>query len=365
LVLRRRRHPDLTGRQLEADPSVRYHGLVAVMDRLGVGILGFVVACGHATASHAPLSASHSALGPEPEAAANTPPQAPGSAKAKAKPSDATKPSEGKQGRRALYRRSCELGSALGCNDLAILLGSSDPQSLGYLERACTLGLPRGCANWGSELWRVAKTDQEKSRGEELLSRACDAEDWWGCTELGNVVYAARAQAGDSVLGRAHVAYAKGCKLGGVEACVSDGWMLWSAEGAPRDVARATELFRGACEHDNFSGCAALGYVLVEVANNAGELAEGQRYLSLACDHSEAFACFGLGGTLLRGDEQAKRKGRDYVDRACKLGLQNACRVAKALDEQARKPAASSSSAAAKSEDDNTAEDADADEDAE
>jgi TPR repeat protein len=241
------------------------------------------------------------------------------------------------RGKRALYRRSCDLGSALGCNELAILLIDDPGQALPLLERACSLGLPRGCANLGVQLLYGGQ-DAPTERALELLTQSCNQSDEYGCFELANALYDGAKQQGKSGFTRAYALYQQACKLGSMDACCSEGWMLRNAEGTSKDTRRARELFRVACEQKTYAGCAALGYELLDAANNAAEQAEGTRLLTLACEHDDAFGCFSLGAAML---EQAGPPGVDaalaLLKRACSLGSANGCGYAGAVEDRLKR----------------------------
>jgi len=312
-------------------------------------------ACGHVAPSTAPLSRPAEQPAAARARAAPAPPLSPGPAAAASGP--AASRSLGKHGKRALYQRSCDLGSALGCNDLAIMFGTDVEHSLPLLERSCRLGLARGCANLGSELLWGQPTEATRARAIELLSQACDQADPYGCDELGNALYDAEGLGQKGSLGRAHTAYEKACKLGRALGCLNEGWMLRRGEGTSKDPRRSRELFRFACDQQVFAGCAALGYDLLDDAQNPSEYAEGTRWARLSCEHDEAFGCFSLGAAMAYGtgsDLPKAREGLALLQRACKLGLANACTYAANLDQALKdalqRPAPSSGADGAESD---------------
>jgi TPR repeat protein len=291
-----------------------------------------IAGCTRIAPSAAPLSAVAT---PEPVASsANTAaPKAAAIAQVKA-------PS--KQGKRALYRRSCDLGSAVGCNDLAILLGLESADAGPLFERACSLGLPRGCANQGSQLLMHDPDARTLDRAVDLLSRACDASDWYGCAELGDALYAQSERGEAHELGRAKTAYERACGLGAMDACVSEGWMLRNGEASSKDPAGAERLFRQACDAERYNGCGALGFSLMRGAKNPQEFGEGARLAKLACDHDDAFGCFALGeGMISSGDAQAFTPGLSLLKRSCQLGLKNSCEWVESIEQRMKASAAS------------------------
>lgn len=281
--------------------------------------------CARDRPSTAPLAAGPEGA-PQTEAVPS-PSVAPASA-ASAKPVAATKSA----GKRALYRRSCELGSALACNELGVLLIADPAQAWPLLERACTLGLARGCANWGAQL--LTAPGGSRDRAIEVLTRACEQSDEFGCLELANGLYDDAAKQGNGY-GRAFEAYQKSCKLGNATACSSEGWMSHRGEGTAKDAQRARELFRFACDRKVYAGCSGLGYDLVTSAKNGDDQEEGARHLQVACEHDDAFGCFTLGAlTLTRAAPSSIDDGLGMLKRACALGMQTSCTYVSAVEKR-------------------------------
>jgi TPR repeat protein len=312
-----------------------------MVSRSWVWICGALVGCSQAGPSRAPLSApneSASATTQSASPAPNATTQASGAAPRTGGVGATGGTKSSKQGKRALLQRSCDLGSGLACNELALSFGDDLKRELPLLERACDLGLPRGCANWGALVWRSTPSDADRERALGLMDRACEASDEYACASLGDALY----ESGQAHFGKAHVAYEKGCKLSSSDACVSDGWMLRRGEGATKDARRARELFRLACDHQSYNGCAALGYDLTDDPKTGEELAEGARLLKLACEHDEAFGCFSLGLRILTrgggggggGGGTSLDQGLAFLKRSCSLGLSNACDYAANVEAQ-------------------------------
>ena len=326
---------------------------------------GALWGCGHVAPSTTPLSSVPAA--PTPSGPQGAHPAASAAAVAtqtwRGGAVAAAAGNPGKQSKRALLQRACDLGSALACNDLALLFEDESQQALPLLQRACDLGLTRGCANWGVLSWRVGSSDAERDRALETLVRACDASDAFACNEAGDVQYSLQGTKGDAMLGKAHASYEKGCKLGRTSSCLNDGWMLSRGEGTGRDRARALELFRLVCDQQSYEGCAALGYELTESAQNGADTAEGERWLKLACEHDAAFGCFTLGaGMLGRGDRAAVESGLVLLKRACALGFADGCRYASIVEQRLKGGPAAPAAPANEAEGDEGDEDEDEDE---
>jgi uncharacterized protein len=167
----------------------------------------------------------------------------------------------------------------------------------------------------------------------ELLARACSQSDSYGCVQLGNALYDETEKSGGSDFHRAFDTYRKGCELGSMDACCSQGWMLRNGQGAARDVRRARELFRAACDRKAYAGCSALGYDLIDSASTRAEQEEGASHLKLACENDDAFGCFSLGSmTLTQAGPAGVKPGLALLKRACALGSQDACSYANTVE---------------------------------
>lgn len=318
-----------------------------------VWVMGLVVVmvagCARPVASSAPLRGTETAA----PAGSATTIAAPGPGNHAVESTAARSQTPPHHGRQALLQRACDLGSAVGCNDLGILAWQDADRALPLLERACTLGLARGCANFGVELLRGPRHEQELDHALDLLDGACQQADGYACGELGDALYAAHERIGNAALGKAHGAYEKACGLDYVEACVSDGWLQRGGEGAARNGKKALELFRFACDKQTYSGCAALGFSLVKDANNQADLDEGARWLGTACQHDQWLGCFMLGHLVRQSSSpDAAKHAIELFRRACKLGSANGCDLADALEKQPPAAAAPSPAAAPPAGDD-------------
>jgi TPR repeat protein len=231
--------------------------------------------------------------------------------------------------REALYQRACDLGSAIACNDLAILLEKDASRAVPLLEKSCNMGLDRGCTNLGAV---ISSDVNELGRARKLFEKSCSRSDPLACAMLADLAYVGRGMARD--LTEAGRAYAKACELGHSESCVSSGWMLDGGEGTAKDPTRAVELFRLACTRKSYSGCAALGYKLTQAPTNREEFEQGMHWMGVACDKQEASGCFLLGVRFTNVKGGMNPEARQLFTRACKLGHSRACEFAALPDRQ-------------------------------
>jgi len=233
-------------------------------------------------------------------------------------------PTSGARDKEALYQRACDLGSAVGCNDLALRHWDEPKRARELLERACTLELTQGCANLGMLLLPDAK---EHSRALQLLEGACKDANAHACVNLGDALYDDPQE-----WSRAKGSYEHACKLNDAEGCLNVGWMVLRGQGTRADPDRAAEWFRGPCEHDVFEACAGLGYALLDDATSGNQIEQGKHWLQVACDHDSAFGCFMAAQRTAFDARHVTPESRALFAKACRLGSKPACSAANAPD---------------------------------
>jgi hypothetical protein len=131
-------------------------------------------------------------------------------------------------------------------------------------------------------------------------------------------------------------AYARGCELGAMEACIKGATSLLRegggapGGGAPRDetLRRAERMLAGACERNASQACRLLGLEHAPGGAFADDAARALRFLARACDANDVPACHalrtqldaGLGDAASRAVAEASHAG------ACRRKLRLECR---------------------------------------
>jgi len=233
-----------------------------------------------------------------------------------------------------LLAEACDGGRRLACADLGRLLevGESlprDPErARGYLQRACTAGVGRACADLALALLRRGEEaparaaleegcavgsglacalrvpdERDPARARRLAERACDLGDAGGCLAL-----AARTPGGP-----ARRTLERACRLGAADAC----------------DALARRALEARCDGGDAGACVRLASLL-----EAGRVlvADGARAAALygrACSGGRQDACVRL-GTLHRagvGVPQDEARARTLYADACRAGEADGCRL--------------------------------------
>jgi hypothetical protein len=197
-------------------------------------------------------------------------------------------------------RIQCDLGDAASCTRLGYLLAHGeqgfvrdDKRALGFYERACGVGYAPACFNIGVLHAQAGDAPKEQQIAATYWDRACSDGYPPACSNLG-ALYARDAS-------------------------------------STKARAQAVELFARACSGGDPVGCMNAVVVMrrmdqAEVDHDVGAL------LDLACDGDVAAGCFELAGWLTQHGA-AQGSANAALEKACRLGSQDACRQHPAIRE--------------------------------
>jgi TPR repeat protein len=154
------------------------------------------------------------------------------------------------------YRRGCDLGEAVSCNNLANdeYYGDGTPLDWASAARvyakACDLGEKVACANVGFIAEYGDGVPRDMKRAEEAYREACTLESAYGCIHLD--MLAAYESGVPHAPDKAVARWRSACEAptpsqAATRACAYYGVMLEDGKGVARDSERATSLMRRAC----------------------------------------------------------------------------------------------------------------------
>jgi hypothetical protein len=232
---------------------------------------------------------------------------------------------------RELAKTACDRSVAVGCTELGIwTLGGSPAQAVALLQEGCDGGDPQGCGNLGVLYETGTGVALDKAKAVELLTRACDGDDGLGCTNLGGY-YATLAPPDDA---KARAMFERACKLEHAQGCANLADFLTGGRGGAADEPRAIEVTRKACDLGSGLACANLGQLYL---HGEGGLPTDPKKAALlfvtACDLQAGGGCL-LAGAMFAGGVGVAvdvARAKALVEKACKLGAQDACDVLKSL----------------------------------
>ena len=219
-------------------------------------------------------------------------------------------------------------GPALTETGRAFLLesGAERPEDLAAAEKACALGVPVGCALFGTAEFRAARTPAESAAGRKLVDKACAAKNEIACS-----IEATLLLGGDAAeRSRGRPILDKTCEASKKLSCVVLAGMLASGDlaGVVRDQGRAFQLDARACEAGEVAGCRSAGYALHEGVGAARDLGRAAAFYGKSCEGGDGYGCSDLGLMALAGEGAPKDPPRAEAAfrRGCELGEPEACR---------------------------------------
>ncbi len=194
----------------------------------------------------------------------------------------------------ALYEKSCALGAALACDELATDLfyaaPKHQPRVIDLYDRACALGAPEGCLHLADILLVVDKRPENVSRGLHAMSQACALSPRL-CFDLNIACH--------HHPGHPACPPVPPLRCSSPLDCVEQGE---AAEGGLRGRSNpdhAARLFGAACDGGLAEGCERQWSILINTLDDpqAAQVALGRAYEALdrRCNAGEAPACLHLG----------------------------------------------------------------------
>lgn len=232
----------------------------------------------------------------------------------------------------ALLDERCETQGGIACFDLAEvastgvlplvdapigLEGQVHAKAETQLQTECEQGSASACATL-LEIYEIGAIELDSDvsdqrfatysqRAFDLYTKACDAKSAEGCHGLAALLDQGRAP--ESVTEDAEPIFTKACELG----------YLWDCAFHPNDLEQiTTQLMEPECDAGHKQACLSLmTYLELD-----GEEADYLKALTQACKLDLAEPCFKLADTLF---DTSPKDAFGYLDRACGLGVNEAC----------------------------------------
>jgi TPR repeat protein len=164
------------------------------------------------------------------------------------------------------YFKGCEFAFAPACRHLGVLIwtgralgcsveaGCDDKGAAALFARACELGDPGGCTQYGVSLTLGRGVSPDPAKAAAQLQRACDGGHGPGCVQLGNARLTGRGVSQDKAA--AARLYDKACAVGEDVACTNLAAMKWLGDGVPVDREAARRGLDAACGRGFAPACA-------------------------------------------------------------------------------------------------------------
>jgi len=273
------------------------------------------------------------------------------------------------------YETACDGEQATACNKLGFSyesglgIAKDTAKARAFYEKGCTLGGAMACRNAAILLRDGAAGEPDQKAAFALFEKACKGDDAPGCYDVGFSY--ANARGVEKSYQNAAVALEKSCTGKVAEACAMLGAILvGGGDGLEKNVPRGVSMLIDGCQQDDFQACGNLAVLsstkviddptaekraawaekactgkyaggCVELAllferglgGKKRDLKEALTYQIKACDLDSAIGCNNVGLMMEKGLGIAKNPERaaESYARACKLGLEEACKEAATL----------------------------------
>jgi hypothetical protein len=153
---------------------------------------------------------------------------------------------------------ACSGGEPLGCYFLGTLLAREDDRKLKMLShvkfrKSCALGSGLGCYAFGVSLLEGTGGVVDVEMGRRAFLDACELDDADACHAAG--LLTGRRNKLDDRYTKAALLHSKGCDLGSFRACGSLAFFMASGLGVAKDVDEAKRLNERACRGGDSKAC--------------------------------------------------------------------------------------------------------------
>ena len=232
---------------------------------------------------------------------------------------------------RKLYQRACDGGFMLGCNNLAVQYAKGhgvvqdSVRAVSLYRKACEGNLAIGCRNLGYNYEHGKGVAQDLAKAAELHRRSCDLGDSEGCNNLGNLYVAGRGVKEN--LNLAVALFRQACEGGSSWGCDNAGTLAYEGKGVSRDHQWALQLYRRACEGGLAKGCANLAFMYGNGYGTAKDDGLAAEFYQKGCDGGIRWGCDNLGTLYFRGRGVPRDDSVAFelYRRACDAGLDRGC----------------------------------------
>jgi hypothetical protein len=218
--------------------------------------------------------------------------------------------------RRAFWEQACAQGLHNGCRGLSVL--ESD---------ACSAGSAQSCDDLGVLLMEKAQTPVARAEAGRAFLRACDLGADAGCANFAihQLFHNSQGILPASLSERLE----QSCAANDGRACYLQGYALEVGRGPPRDPMAALEHYLRGCTARWTDACSAAGKLALRGDAGTPDPVSAAASFRSACEEAEPRSCIQLALLYRSGRVPTPPQVRpeDLLQRACDLGLADACRA--------------------------------------
>ena len=232
------------------------------------------------------------------------------------------------------WQRACNLGLGPACRILAgrfLYDNKRRDMSRGraLLDRSCKLGTAISCLDLAKTYFEPMDgskpADASIAQGVEVLKQACSARRQAACSKLGVMYSEGKVVPKDEKVGLSY--YEQSCAAGNDASCAEAGMMVLLGRGASKDAARAGALLEKACSPERpMTTCGSLARIFREGKVVPKDAKRAAGYLERSCTKN-GIGCMDFAEMLLAGEGVAKDRERaiKIYEEACGKGGLSSC----------------------------------------
>lgn len=190
------------------------------------------------------------------------------------------------------------------------------------LDKACKLGVERGCVDRGVLLTRGLEGKPGLDEAHGIFQTACQVGELSGCRRLGALYHSGRGFTRD--LDKARTLYTKACEGGHAPGCNGIGLLDHLGVGTAKKPLAAEAAYKKACDAGHTGACGNLEKLYRNGVDPREDPEGALAIWTSGCDRGIPAACANAGRLAadadLRGDDADSAAATDLLERGCNLG---------------------------------------------
>jgi TPR repeat protein/tetratricopeptide (TPR) repeat protein len=194
------------------------------------------------------------------------------------------------------------------------------------LEKACDADQFEQCGELGYMFYNGNEGPKDLAKAFTLYNRACTGNAFWSCTNLGNSHKHGYGVAANQK--KALESYKKACDGNNQPGCSNLGDMYANGRGVSRNMNKAVELYRSACDALEPYACWRMGSIHETGDGAPLDINAATEFHKKSCDKDFSHGCVNLATIYSTGDNGVAKNiplAVHLLEKACNLGHEGAC----------------------------------------
>ncbi len=230
----------------------------------------------------------------------------------------------------ASYKKSCEIGLAVACYNVAIAyrdgtgVDKDSVRAIALLKESCEGNYFDACSALGFAYEEGTEAEKDIIKASSFYKKACDGGSFLGCSNLGVNFRDGIGEEKDPI--QAAKLFDRACDGGLAMGCNLLGALYQQGEGVPRDTLRAAKLYTQACSDGNSESCENLAALLEAGDGVPKDITQAKTLYDKACEEGQGWSCYRLGSLFNQdGPDKDPSQAMSFYQRGCDLGEPAAC----------------------------------------